>query len=82
MPTQFANVEDYLSKQYELIETEAKVEQINQEAYAEKDVAFSFIEILEITCKLEMWVPKTNQQLVREGMILQVVISTENRHDD
>ena len=60
MPTQFANVEDYLSKLYELIETEAEVEQINQEAYAEKDVAFSFIEIYPITCKLEMWVPKTN----------------------
>ena len=74
IPIVFDSKQDYIRKLLELIETEAEIDRLNTEVVAEAGVSFVFKERLEIYCKIEMQVPKTNQQFIREHTILTVVI--------
>ena len=60
MPTIFDDKRDYVEKLQELIETEAQINRLSIESIAEKDVEFTFEEILDIYCRMKLRVPKTN----------------------
>ena len=78
MPTIFDDKRDYVEKLQELIETEAQINRLSIESIAEKDVEFTFEEILDIYCRMKLRVPKTNQQFIREQAVLKVVIPIFN----
>ena len=55
----------YLQKLYELIDTEAEIERIENEFFAMKDIAWKFISVRKVTCKIELKVPKHDHRLIR-----------------
>ena len=59
MPERFGSIYDYWKKIDELIDADKKVEKLqSRQTCEERDVQFKFIFRKDITCKLDMYVPK------------------------
>ena len=74
MPLKFDDKQAYVNKLEQLIETESEINRLSMESVAEKDISFTFEEMLDIYCRMKLRVPKTNQQFIREHVLIKVVI--------
>ena len=82
IPERFECKLDYMRKLLELLRAEAEVEKLNTEVIAEEAIKYEFKERLEIYCRIEMRIPKTNQQHIRPQVLLSVVIPIVGPNDD
>ena len=85
MPERFGSLEDYLSKIQEFMQAEAKVNKLkSMQKFSAAYIDFKQTFSTDVTCKLEMLVPKEFINDIHKGFVLQVYIPvlTEKAKDE
>ena len=79
MPERFESVDDYLMKIEELIEADKSVLKLsNQQKFKSEEIKYKLNVLKPVTCKLDLYVPKTYQDILKEGLVLEIYIPIKN----